>query len=180
MSDLEFVFALSRPELLAPSVEATISRWKSAPWIEQVRVAEIDPTFAGGIDFCTRYGFSLKEAGNSIIIEARRGVKIQRAACLVPPDTRADLNGLARRHLNARQVSLLSHDQAISQTGMEYGSITVIGLPSTWPVLIDSSLTGVEQLVIGSGRLRAKLCLPGCALVEMTRGIKIDALGRST
>jgi prolyl-tRNA editing enzyme YbaK/EbsC (Cys-tRNA(Pro) deacylase) len=175
---LTFVPALSRPELLAPPVEDAIRKYNSAPWISDVCVAEIDPESAGGTAFCARYGISLQEAGNCVVIEARRGARTQKAACLVTPDNRTDLNGVVRRHFNARRVSLLQREQAVRETNMEYGSITVVGLPADWTVLIDSRLSKAERVVVGSGRICAKLRLPGSALVEITNGIITHGLGQ--
>ncbi|WP_103953684.1 YbaK/EbsC family protein [Nonomuraea solani] len=180
MSDsLQFVPALSRPELLAEPVRAVLERWAEAPWSEDVQVAEIDPAFAGGSELCDHYGLDPKFGGNCLVIEARRGGVFKRAACLIPPGTRADLNGVVRRHLQVRQVTMLDRDSAVSDSNMDYGSITVIGLPSDWPVLIDASLSDLPRLVIGSGRLRAKLRLPGEALADMTGATVLTGLVRS-
>ena len=32
-------------------------------------------------------------------------------------------------------------ERAVELTGMEYGGITPIGLPATWPVLVDAQST---------------------------------------
>ncbi|MEV5409601.1 YbaK/EbsC family protein [Thermopolyspora sp. NPDC052614] len=175
---LSFVQALSRPDLLATPVRLALERWSGASWFDRVQVAEIDPAAASGLDLCRRYGLDPASGGNCLIVEARRGKQSRPAACLVPPGTKADLNGLVRRHLNARQVTMLDRERAITDSGMEYGSITVIGLPSEWPVLVDASLSDLPDLIIGSGRLRSKLKLPANALLDMTGAAVLVGLGR--
>jgi prolyl-tRNA editing enzyme YbaK/EbsC (Cys-tRNA(Pro) deacylase) len=176
MPALNFILAVDHPELLAEPVAATLARHRDAGWIDQVQVAEIDTDYAGGSEICEHYGVPIEEAGNCLIIEGRRGEQVKLAACLTPPGTRTDLNGVARKHLGARRVSLMDRDAAISQTNMEYGSITPVGLPVGWEVLIDPLLATAPRVVIGSGRLRSKLRLPGPVLLELTGGEALDGL----
>ena len=56
---------------------------------------------------------------------------------MVLATTRADVNGVVRRRLDARKASFAPMDEAVALTGMEYGGITPIGLPADWPVLVD-------------------------------------------
>lgn len=173
---LLFERALSRPDLLAPSVASIINQWKDASWIDEVCVAEIDPAFAGGVKLCQRYGLDEQKAGNAVLIEAKRSGNIRNAACLVRPGVRTDLNGAVRRHLQARQVSLMSKECAVRDSSMEYGSITVVGLPGSWPILIDPALATIDYIVVGSGLLRSKLRLPMEALLAMTSGFTLEGM----
>lgn len=50
-------------------------------------------------------------------------------ACVVLATTRADVNGLVRKHVNARRASFAPMDEAVADTGMEHGGITPLGLP---------------------------------------------------
>ena len=65
--------------------------------------------------------------------------------------TRADVNGLVRRHLGARKASFAPQDVAVAESGMAYGGITPVGLPAGWPVLVDPAVAAAEFVVIGSG-----------------------------
>ena len=60
------------------------------------------------------------------------------AACLVRADTRADVNTVVKRLLDVRKCSFLSLDRAVEESGMEYGGITPVGLPSGWRLLLDA------------------------------------------
>lgn len=172
---LKFVPALSRAELLAKPVQQLIA---GLPANQQrsILVAEIDPEVAGGIEFCNRYCFECEEGANCVLIEASRSGQVLYAACVITPGYRTDLNGFVRRHLGMRRVTLIPRDVAISIMQMEYGSMTAVGLPSDWRVLIDSRIAAAPQIILGSGRVNSKLRLPGSLLLEICRGESIDNL----
>ena len=73
-------------------------------------MAEIDPALADTAAFCERYGVSPAESANCVVIAARRGGETSYAACMVAATTRADVNGLVRRHLDARKASFAPVD----------------------------------------------------------------------
>jgi len=50
---------------------------------------------------------------------------------------------------------------------MEYGGITPIGLPPSWPILIDSTVVQQPYVIIGSGIRGSKLLLPGPLLARL-------------
>ena len=155
---LSFSPALSRPELLAAPVAAALRDWPPA---DEVMVAEIDPALADTAAFCERYGVSPTESANCVVIAAKRGGNTMYAACVVAATTRADVNGLVRRHLDARKASFAPVEAVTAATGMEYGGITPVGLPADWPVLVDEAVAKTGSVVIGSGIRGSKLRLPG-------------------
>ncbi|WP_163550124.1 YbaK/EbsC family protein [Candidatus Frankia nodulisporulans] len=172
--------ALRRPDLLAAATAAALAAWPkagSAPPVEQVEVAEIDPELADTAAFCARYGVEPADSANCVIVAARRGAETTLAACVVLATTRADVNGLVRRRLAARKVSFAPMDAAVSSTGMEYGGITPVGLPAAWPLLIDRAVVEHPRVVVGSGLRRSKLWLPGAALAALPAAEVLDALG---
>lgn len=171
---LDFHPALSRPDLLAAPVVAALRDW---PRAGEVRVAGIDPALADTAAFCERYGVPPEESANCVIIAARRGGETTHAACVVAATTRADVNGLVRRHLGARKASFGSVEAVTAATGMEYGGITPIGLPAQWPVLIDAAVAKLGSTVIGAGLRGAKLWLPGGLLAEIPGAEVIEGLG---
>jgi prolyl-tRNA editing enzyme YbaK/EbsC (Cys-tRNA(Pro) deacylase) len=166
--------ALSRPDLLAPVVEAAL---KDLPWADQVRVAEIDPGLADTAQFCEAYGITPEESANCVVIAGKRGPEVTYAACMVTATTRADVNGLVRQHLGARKASFGAMDVVTSLTAMEYGGITPIGLPDGWPVLVDDRVAKAPSVVIGSGIRGSKLWLPGSLLAELPGGEVLPGLG---
>jgi prolyl-tRNA editing enzyme YbaK/EbsC (Cys-tRNA(Pro) deacylase) len=171
---LTYHTALEQPDLLAPPVAAAL---RSLPWAGQVRVAAIDPALADTAQFCETYGVAPEESANCVIIAGKRGSEVTYAACMVTATTRADVNGLVRRHLNARKASFGAVDVVTELTGMEYGGITPIGLPESWPILVDGLVAKTPSVVIGSGIRGSKLWLPGHLLAELPAAQVLPALG---
>jgi prolyl-tRNA editing enzyme YbaK/EbsC (Cys-tRNA(Pro) deacylase) len=99
------------------------------------------------------------------------------AACVVLFTTRADVNGVVRRRLDVRKASFLLMERAVELTGMQYGGINPIGLPASWPVLLDRRVVDTGVVLIGSGLRRSKLLLPGNLLAELPNAETIDGLG---
>ena len=93
----------------------------------------------------------MEGSANCVVVAGRRGEDIRYAACLVLATTRADVNGLVRKRLDARKASFAPMDDAVALTGMEYGGITPVGLPAEWPVLVDAAVAAAPAVVIGSG-----------------------------
>jgi prolyl-tRNA editing enzyme YbaK/EbsC (Cys-tRNA(Pro) deacylase) len=170
---LEFFPALERPDLLAPVVADALRGW---PHAERVRVAQIDPSLADTASFCAAYGVALEESANCVVVAGRRGGETSYAACMVTATTRADVNGVVRRHLGARKVSFAPVEYVTETAGMEYGGITPLGLPSGWPVLVDAAVAKLGSAVIGSGIRGSKLWLPGSALAEVPGAEVLEGL----
>src|ERR1700678_1843792 len=166
--------ALERPDLLAPPVAAAL---RALPWADQVRVAEIDPALADTAQFCETYGLTLEESANCVVIAGKRGAGVTYAACMVAATTRANVNGLVRQHLGARKASFGPVDVVTALTGMEYGGITPIGLPDSWPVLVDDLVAKTPTVVVGSGIRGSKLWLPGPLLAELPAAQVLPGLG---
>src|SRR6516165_8269563 len=171
---LSFQPALSQPQLLAAPVAAALREWPGSDW---VLVAEIDPELADTAAFCQRYGVSPTESANCVVIAGKRGGNTMYAACMVLATTRADVNGLIRRHLDARKASFAPVEAVTAATGMEYGGITPIGLPAGWPVLVDEPVAETGSVVIGSGIRGSKLRLPGRLLAALPAAQVLPGLG---
>src|SRR3954453_15460345 len=139
-------------------------------------VAEIDPALADTAAFCERYDVDLDVSANCVVVAGRRGGETRYAACVVLATTRADVNGVVRRRIDARKASFAAMDDAVALTGMEYGGITPIGLPAEWPVLIDAAVLEREVVVIGSGLRRSKIALPAASLPDLRGAEVIDGL----
>jgi prolyl-tRNA editing enzyme YbaK/EbsC (Cys-tRNA(Pro) deacylase) len=172
---LEIVSASDHPKLIAKVVSNVLF---SLPKAKDVGVAEIDQSFSDTAAFCERYGVGMDISANCIVMEAKRADRTWFAVCVVPGNTRADINGLVRRTLDARRVSFASMDDAVKQTGMEYGAITPIGLPSGWPILIDQAVADAEYVIIGSGVRKSKLAVPGKLFADLPGVQILENLGR--
>jgi prolyl-tRNA editing enzyme YbaK/EbsC (Cys-tRNA(Pro) deacylase) len=159
---LRWTPARERLDLLAAPVAAAVREMT-----DDVAVAEIDPELADTAAFCERYGVAMAESANCVVVAAKRGGEVRYAACLVQATTRADVNGVVRRHLDARKASFAPMADAIAHTGMEYGGITPLGLPADWPVLVDEAVAAHPRVVIGSGVRRSKLAIAGASLAAL-------------
>ena len=169
LGKLTFVPASEATELVAEPVRPHL---QDGLW-----VSEIDPDLADTAAFCEHYDIGLDHSANCVVVEARRAERTWHAACLVLATTRADVNGVVRKHLGARKISFAPMDTAVSLTGMEYGGITPVGLPADWPVLIDVNVMDQERVIIGSGIRGSKLLaatevlasLPGAEVMPLTK-----------
>ncbi|MER8186439.1 YbaK/EbsC family protein [Kitasatospora sp. NPDC094015] len=167
--------ALTRPDLLAAPVAAALAGWPAGA--AATEVAPIDPELADTAAFCAHYGVALADSANCVVVAARRGGTTTYAACLVTAVSRADVNGLVRRHLDARKASFAPVDDVLAATGMQYGGITPIGLPADWPVLVDAAVAAHPRVVVGSGIRGSKLWLPGALLAALPTATVLDGLG---
>ncbi len=175
---LQAVPALDRPDLLAPPVLAALNAWPSGKvGADEVLVAEIDPDLADTAAFCERYEVGLEVSANCVVVAGRRGENTTLAACVILATTRADVNGLVRKRIDARKASFAPMDTAVELTGMEYGGITPVGLPGDWPLLVDQRVIDTDAVIIGSGVRRSKILLPGRALAELPGAEVIADLG---
>lgn len=160
-------------DLVAAPVAAALDGWQA-----RVLAAPIDPDLADTAAFCERYRVELADSANCVIIAGRRGDAVTYAACVVLATTRADVNTVVRKRLDARRASFAPMGDAVALTGMEYGGITPVGLPSDWPVLVDAAVLDRGVVVIGSGLRRSKLAVPGADLAALPGAEVIDGLAR--
>ena len=161
---LVWVPAVERLQLLADPVRTAI---ENDPALAGAEASEIDPAFADTDALHAQYGVEPGDCANCVVVAGRRGDQLSFAACLVLAASRADVNGMVRRHLGARKASFAPLAEVVDRTGMEFGSITPVGLPASWSLLIDEAVAGHPAVVIGGGRRQAKLRVPGSVLAGL-------------
>jgi prolyl-tRNA editing enzyme YbaK/EbsC (Cys-tRNA(Pro) deacylase) len=159
---LDWQPALDHPELLAPRVKDAIAELEL-----ECFVAAIDPTRADTAEFCAAYGVPLEVSANCVVVAGRRAELSVMAACLVRATDRADVNRVIRRRLDVRKISFAGMAEAVRESGMEYGGITPIGLPHTWPILVDEVVAGLDMIVVGSGIRGSKIAMPGISAANL-------------
>lgn len=130
-------------------------------------VSAIEPGLADTAAFCEHYGVGLDVSANCVVVEAKRADRVWHAACVVLATTRADVNGIVRKHVDARKISFASMDTAVTLTGMEYGGITPVGLPEDWPILVDQNVVKANRVIIGSGIRGSKLLAESSVLAAL-------------
>ncbi|MDI5961873.1 YbaK/EbsC family protein [Streptomyces sp. SL13] len=163
--------------LLAPPVAAALTAWKSDVPVEQLLYVDTDPDNADTAVFGEVYGVPPERSANCVVVAGKRGQDVTLAACVVLAHTRADVNGLVRRQLGVRKASFAPMDTAVGESGMEYGGISPVGLPDSWPLLVDAAAAAAPYVVIGSGLRRGKLLVPGAALAALPNAVVLDGLG---
>ncbi|GGJ53606.1 YbaK/EbsC family protein [Streptomyces brasiliensis] len=164
-------------ELTGPVADA-VRAWSGGTPADQIIYVETDPQWADTAVFVEHYGRDLLEqSANCVVVAGRRGGETTLAACVVLSTTRVDVNGVVRRQLGARKASFASMDTATGETGMEYGGITPVGLPDGWPLLVDSAVVDLPYVLVGSGRRRGKLLVPGKAFAELPGVVVLEGLG---
>ena len=175
LGSLIFTSVNQKLELVAPPVAAALAE---LPGADVVGVCEIDPTLSDTAAFCEHYGTKPEQAANCVIVEGKNGEERKLAAVIILASTRADVNGAVRSALAAKKVSFAQMEKAVSESGMEYGAITPVGLPALWPILIDKAVADSDYVIIGSGLRSSKLAVPGSFLAALPNAQVIENLAR--
>lgn len=175
LGKLSFMPAGPDNELLGAPVRAYL---RGSGLTQGLWVAPIDSKLADTAAFCAYYDIGLDISANCVIVEAKRAELLWHAACIVLATTRADINGVVRRHLQARKISFAAMDTAVSLTQMEYGGITPVGLPADWPILIDEQVLQHPQVIIGSG-LRSSKVLAATTFLSSLPSVTVMPLSKT-
>ncbi|MGW5097496.1 YbaK/EbsC family protein [Streptomyces nodosus] len=163
---------------LTPPVADAVRRWSGSVPADQIVHVDTEPEWADTAVFVEHYGRELLDrSANCVVVAGRRGGVTTLAACVVLSTARVDVNGAVRRELGARKASFAPMEVATGETGMEHGGITPIGLPGDWPVLVDSAVVDLPYVLVGSGRRRGKLLVPGKAFAEVANAVVLEGLG---
>jgi prolyl-tRNA editing enzyme YbaK/EbsC (Cys-tRNA(Pro) deacylase) len=145
---LNFLPLKDNPDLVSDSV------YRAAAQSEEVLVGKIDPQYMNGVALSDHYDVNLEDGANCIVVKGKKGELRMISAVLVPVGYRADLNGLVCEKLGVKKVSMAPLEEVIEESGMEYGSITPVGLPESWKILIDSRLMEKEGITLSLCRAR--------------------------
>ena len=175
MMKLEFRDIHENDELLPESVSQFLM-----PYTDRytIQTAEIDPAFADGANMHEQYGVAYEEELNCLVVEGSRNDTKKYAALVVPYGKRANMNAKVRNTLDAKKVSFADLNYVTAETGMEYGSITPLGLPEDWLVLIDAEVMKQENVIVGGGLAKSKLRLPSALFNEMSNVRIIEGLAK--
>ncbi|WP_405019966.1 YbaK/EbsC family protein [Kitasatospora sp. NBC_00070] len=170
-----FAAATLAEPLVGPVADA-LKNWDVPGAARSVLYVDTDPAKADTAVFCEAYDVAPEASANCVVIAAKRGGETTLAACLAPAGTRVDVNTAVRKHLGARKASFAPMETAVAETGMEYGGITPVGLPVGWPLLIDAAVVAAPYVLVGSGRRRGKLILPGRVLAQLPGAQVLEGL----
>ena len=139
------------PADLERAVHAAVDRF-GAPyeWLP------CDPDFADSAAFCERYGYPLKNTGNTIIVASRREPK-RYAACVVQASSQLDVNHTVRRLMGVSRLSFASAAETATLTGMALGGVTPFLLPDDVPLYVDAPVMALDYVILGAGSRSAKV-----------------------
>ena len=174
LGKLTFSPVSERLDLIAKPVLAFLEQDEVKDFVDQIFVSEIDPGFADTAEFCNFYDVGLDISANTIVVEAKRAERRWYAMCNILATTKADINKTIRKFLDAKSASFASMDFAVSETGMEYGGIGIIGGPSDWPVLVDSRVLNNDYVIIGSGIRGSKIAIDPKLLAQITNATVLE------
>ena len=172
---LVFKDIIGNEDLLPDRVNKFISEFDKD---NEIKVAEIDPEYADGEALHNAYDVPYEMKLNCLIIKGSRGETIKYAALVVPYGKRANMNAKVRNPLDVKEVRFADLDHVISQTGMEFGSITPIGLPDDWFILVDSSVLEQEDIIVGGGRACSKLMMPSRLIKKLANCTIVEGLAK--
>lgn len=177
LGSLESLPVAEHLDLVAAPVAAFLATWEHAG---EVAVVDIDPDLADTAAMTDHYGLSLLDSVNCVVVAGARAGDERIAACLVRADTRADVNRRVKQLLDVRKASFLAMDRATSESAMQHGGITPVGLPGGWRLLVDARVPDIDVAIIGSGVRRSKLLLPGRLLALLPGAEVVDDLAAVT
>lgn len=120
-------------------------------------VFQCDPNFADTYQFCEKYGFSLNQSANTIII-AGKSDPIKFARCVALANTRLDVNHKVCGLMGVKRASFATPEQTREMTGMQIGGVTVFGIKNL-PILVDDEVLVNEKIVMGGGNRSSKVLL---------------------
>lgn len=146
--------------------------------LETVKVAEINPDYADGDLLSQHYDIPIEMEVNCLVVEGKRQERVTYAAVLVPYGKRANTASPTKRALDVSKVSFSPLDYVLQESQMEFGSITPLGLPQDWHILIDSALLEQEELVIGGGLVKSKLLIPSQVLTKLPNAQIVENLAK--
>lgn len=158
-AEIQVDAAVDRSDLLAASVIESLT---AAPG--PVGAFAIDPEHADTETLNRVLGLDPARSANCVVVAGSRGGVESIAACVVLATTRADVNKRVKKLLDVRKASFLAMDRATAESGMEYGGITPLGLPTGWQVFVDARVPDAGEVIIGSGIRGSKLVLDGATL----------------
>ncbi|QZN87169.1 YbaK/EbsC family protein [Cellulomonas sp. C5510] len=183
LGNLTWLRAVDHLHLLAEPTAAAVTGWAAVePAVaDQVLVTEIDPELADTAAMTEAYDLPLAVSANCVLVAGRRGGEERVAAAVVRATGRADVNNAVKRLLDVRKASFLPVDRAVEESGMEYGGITPLGLPTGYRVLVDAAVATEAEgaggtVIIGSGLRRSKIALPGTLLAQAPGAELVDGL----
>lgn len=133
-----------------------------------------NPEWADTAEFCAQYGIPPEEVCNTILVVVKKNPK-EYVGCLVRSDTKLDVNHRVAAAVAFKRLSFASGDETVQLSGMEIGGVTLIGLPASMPLLIDTGVFESPRVVLGGGNRTSKVRLDPEELKKLP-GVSVAAI----
>jgi Cys-tRNA(Pro)/Cys-tRNA(Cys) deacylase len=117
-------------------------------------------------------GVDLSALAKTLVVRVEEGSYV--LVC-VPGPARLDYAAL-RSLLGVRRLTMPDPDEAREATGYARGTITPFGA-GEWPVIVDGSLAGLDEVSMGAGIAEWAIHLSGADLVAVTGATVADVAG---
>jgi len=147
--------------LLPTNVRSRLKRSQFA-----FEVVACDPDDSDTAVFVEKYGHSIQDSANCILVKTKTGEE-KFVACLVLATTKLDVNKRVRKKICARKVSFVSAEEVRALTGMELGGVTPLGLPDELQLWVDARVMGREIIIIGGGKRDCKIIVAPTILKQI-------------
>ena len=157
---LDFKPIIDNPNMVPKCIYDFVNGYDNLDVKKQFLFSQINPDFADGNRLCEEYSIDKSLGFNCLIVECKRNEVVKYCALVVPIGYKYNMGSVVRKYTNSRVVSVAPLDYVLDKTQMEYGSITPIGLPSDWMILVDPLIKEQKQIIIGGGFVNAKISLP--------------------
>lgn len=164
IGNLEFSPLKENKSIIAENV---LNFFINSDLIDEIKVAEIDEQFIGGVELCEHYNIDKSQGANCLVVEGVRGESKTYCALIVPVGYKYNMSNIVRKEIGARIVSVANLEATLNITKMEYGSITPFGIPNNWLTFIDPLVLINEYIIMGSGLKKSKILIPSNILLSL-------------
>ena len=147
--------------ILHPLVRDAVARHAMS-----VEVLECREEWADTAEFCANYSIPPDEACNTIVVALKKTPR-EYVACLVRGDSRLDVNHRVSKEVSFKRLSFAASEETADLSGMQIGGVTIVGLPETIPILLDSRVMEKSSIIVGGGNRTSKLRLASQELLKL-------------
>lgn len=158
--------------ILAPKVVQTIAEYNL-----QVEEIACESDFADTATFVKKYGFTLDQSANTILVTSKKVEPPKYAVCVVLASTRLDVNKKVTKLLGVKRASFADAETTKQLTDMEIGGVVAIGILDL-PIYIDEAVMKQKKVVIGGGNRTSKIVLSPQELLKLPSVEAVDIVAR--
>ncbi|MEO5950020.1 MAG: YbaK/EbsC family protein [Candidatus Saccharimonadales bacterium] len=147
--------------------------------LNNLEVEEIacDPDFADTAVFSEKYGFTIEQGANTIIVASRKIEPTRYAVCVVLASTRLDVNKAVTKLMEVKKASFADAEVTRQLSEMEIGGVTAVGIDNI-PIYVDGAVFGQLKVVMGGGNRSSKILLNPNELLKLSNVRRVEGLAK--